>query len=83
MTTINYNERTKRRVSAPVHLYPASVEVLVDNNPPEGLEPVIALQFEHPSGPIITPLTYECAKQTAYMMLQTLLAVAPQMLLGE
>ncbi|WP_141120197.1 hypothetical protein [Mycobacterium malmoense] len=78
------NERTKRRVSAPVHLYAETVDVLVDAEPPAGLEPVIALQFQPKSGgPIITPLSYECAKRTAYLVLQTLLAVAPQMLLGE
>jgi hypothetical protein len=63
----------------------ADFEVLLDADPlqpPFGPQhdPVIALKVDPTSGnPFIMPMSYQCGKEMAELMLRTLLKVAPEL----
>jgi hypothetical protein len=83
---MQYAERIKRRLNSttPGCIVARNFEVLVDTQPKDGSEPVIGLQVEPVAGSaFILPIAYESARHMAFMILQTLMVAAPEMLFGS
>jgi hypothetical protein len=84
--TIEMTDRVKRRIdpTRPGIMFAESFDVLIDANPKGGLEPALAIQVNAGKGqkPVIIPMAYKSAKELALLMLETLMAAAPEMFDG-
>lgn len=70
--------------SRPSVMHVNDIDILIDDKPKNGLQPVIGLQINpHTGTSFIIPLTYGKAKEMAYTILQTLMFAAPEILFNE